>query len=73
MEEIQKKSPTLYQQTDRLTGKTVACVCIGRSEVLRSLRHYLQSQNLRIFWRRDTKKRVTVDDLPWKGDMGPLV
>ena len=47
---------------------------LGRSEVLRSLRHYLRAQSQghdTTDRRREALKEKALDDLPWKDERGP--
>ena len=59
---------------DRLAGKATLTsgLLLGRSEVLRSLIHYLRTQTKditsSITWRREAWKEEALDDLPWKSD-----
>ena len=56
-------------RADRLAGKTTpkSGLLLGRSVVLRSLRHYLraQSQGYHTIWRREALKEEALDDHPW--------
>ena len=65
-------------RADRLAGKAALTsgLFLGRSEMLRSLRHYLRSQNKGHHTinrqRREAWKEEAADDLPWKDERGPL-
>jgi len=54
----------MTEQIDRLAGKTSLTngLLLGNSEVLRSLRHYLQAPSFA--WRREAWKEEPLDDLP---------
>ena len=62
--------------SDRLPGKATLTsgLLLGRSEVLRSLRHYLRAQSQDITpsvaWRREAWKEEALDDLLWKDERG---
>ena len=64
---------------DRLAGKATLTsgLLLRRSEVLRSLRHYLWTQNQGhyttrlIAWRRDALKEGVLGNFPWKDQRGP--
>ena len=62
-------------RTDRLAGKATLTsgLLLRRSEVLRSLRHYLQVKDITpsIAWRREARKEEALDDLHRKDERGP--
>ena len=51
---------------DRLAGKATltSALLLGRSEVLRSLRHKVKDITPSIDWRREAWKEEALDDLP---------
>ena len=63
-------------RADRLAGKATLTsgLLLGRSEVLRSLRHYLRARandiTPSIAWRREAWKEKALDGLPWKDEGG---
>ena len=62
--------PVRFSQTKRLAGKATITggLCLGRSEVLRSLRHKAgrKAKDIApsIAWRREAWKEEALDDLP---------